>query len=196
MKKILFALSIILAVGLLNNTAKAQVNINVNVNSQPAWGPSGYDYANFYYFPDLNIYFDISNSSFYYLSGSKWTSSRYLPDKYSKYDFYSMYKVVINDNSQPWLSNKTHKKEYSQYKNNKTQIAIRNSNDTRYNQSKNNTINWVDNSNFDRSKNKNTNNSNKNVNDTNRAKANTSNKDSNKRKTGNQSKVQQSPNRN
>ena len=190
MKKIIFALSIILAAGLLNNTANAQVNININLNNQPAWGPSGYDYANFYYFPDLNIYFDINSSLFYYLSGSKWISNQYLPSKYSKYDFYNMYKVVINDNSQPWLNNKTHKKEYSQYKNNKTQIPIRNSNDTRYNQSKNNTVNWVNNNDFNKNKN-NSNNSNKNNN-----RNNNNNKDNNKQKSGSQSKNQQSPNRN
>lgn len=186
MKKIIFALSIILTVALLNNTANAQVNINVNLNNQPAWGPSGYDYANFYYFPDLNIYFDINSSLFYYLSGSKWISNQYLPSKYSKYDFYNMYKVVINDNNQPWLNNKTHKKEYSQYKNNKTQIPIRNSNDTRYNQSKNNTVNWVNNNDFNKNKN---NSSNKNNNRNN-------NKDNNKQKSSSQSKNQQSPNRN
>ncbi len=144
MKKIIVVLSIILSAGILN-TANAQINVNVNINSQPAWGPTGYDCADFYYFPDLNIYFDINNSLFYYPSGSKWTSNRYLPQKYSQYDLYGMYKVVINNHSQPWLQNKTHKKEYSSYKGNKTQISIRNSNDSRYNQSKNNTVVWVDN---------------------------------------------------
>jgi len=157
MKKILIALSIILSIGLLNNTANAQVSISVNVNSQPAWGPTGYDYAGFYYFPDLNIYFDINNSLFYYRSGSNWISNRYLPDKYSKYDFYNMYKIVMNDNNQPWLNNNMHKKEYSNYKNNKTQVAIRNSNDNKYSQSKNNTTVWVNNNN-NQSKNNNGNN--------------------------------------
>lgn len=144
MKKIILLLSIVFAASLFTNTSAQNINININLDRQPAWGPTGYDYAGYYYFPDLNIYFDIDNSLFHYLSGSKWTSGKYLPSKYSKYDFYSLYKVVIND-KQPWQNNKVHKKEYSNYKNNKTQTAIRNSNDNRYSNSKNNTISWVDN---------------------------------------------------
>lgn len=151
MKKIIFILAIILSVNSFN-TANAQVNVNINIGNQPAWGPSGYDYAGYYYFPDLNIYFDVTNSLFYYLSGSKWISNQYLPNKYSKYDFYNMYKVVVNE-KQPWLQNKTHKKEYSNYKGNKTQISIRNTSDTKYNQSRNNTRSWVDNNQVSNNKN-------------------------------------------
>ena len=123
--------------------SEAQINVNVNINSQPAWGPTGYDNANYYYFPSLNVYFDVSNSLFYYLSGSNWVSDRYLPNKYSNNDLYSTYKVVINNKETPWKSNSQHKKEYSQYKNNNKQESIRNSNDDRYSQSKKNTVPWI-----------------------------------------------------
>jgi len=156
MKKIIFIVCIILATGLLNTTNAQNININVNLDNQPAWGPTGYDYAEYYYFPDLNVYFDINNSLFYYLSGSKWISDRYLPSKYSKKDLYSLYKVVVNDH-QPWLNNKSHKKEYSNYKNKKNQTVIRNSNDSRYSKSKNNDIAWTNNNNKNTNKNKNSN---------------------------------------
>ncbi len=111
------------------------------ISNRPG-GPTGYDYAGYYYIPDINVYYDIANSLFYYLSGSKWISNQYLPDKYRKYDLYSLYKVVIND-SQPWQNNKTHKKSYSQYKGDRTQEVIRNSNNSKYNDSKNNNKVWV-----------------------------------------------------
>lgn len=135
-------MSLIMALG-ITNVAQAQVNVNVNLNSQPAWGPTGYDNANYYYFPSLNVYFDVNNSLFYYLSGSKWKSDRYLPSQYSNDDLYNTYKVVINDNKTPWKSNSQHQKNYSQYKSNNKQEAIRNSSDSRYSQSKKNTIAWV-----------------------------------------------------
>ncbi|MBD8387881.1 hypothetical protein [Dysgonomonas sp. BGC7] len=153
MKKLILALSLIFAIGLVNPVSAQNININVNLDKQPAWGPVGYDYAEYYYFPDINVYFDINNSLFYYQSGSNWISNRYLPDKYSKYDLYSLYKVVVNNN-QPWQQNKTHKKSYSMYKGNKTQEAIRYSNNSKYNTSKNNSNSWVDNDNFGNKNNK------------------------------------------
>lgn len=137
MKKLIIALSLFFAMGIANPATAQNVNINVNVDKQPAWGPSGYDYAGFYYFPDINVYFDVNNSVFHYLSNSRWISNQYLPSRYSKHDLYSMYKVVMND-KQPWLKNKSHKKSYYSYKGNKTQQAIRNSDNSKYNNSKKN----------------------------------------------------------
>jgi len=162
MKKLVLALSIFFLGGLYNiSTAQISVNVSINVNKQPAWGPTGYDYAGYYYFPDLNIYFDVNNSLFYYSSGSNWISNQYLPDKYRKYDLYSLYKIVVND-SQPWNQNKTHKKEYSSYKGDKTQTPIRYSNDTKYSTSKSNSNVWVDTNRDKNSGNKSSSNSNQN----------------------------------
>lgn len=179
MKKIILILSIIFSLS-LTNVAQAQVNVSVNINSQPAWGPTGYDNANYYYFPDLNVYFDVNNSLFYYLSGSKWTSNRYLPSKYANDDLYSMYKVVINSSS-PWKKNNQHQKEYTNYKNNKKQGAIKNSTDSRYDQSKKNTLAWVknDKSENSNSDNKSNNNSSK-KNNSNRSSKNNKNQTSNR----------------
>ena len=152
MKKIFLLFSLALLMG-VSNTANAQnisINVSFNINKQPAWGPTGYEYANFYFFPDLNIYFDVNNSLFYYQSGSKWIYNRYLPNKYSKYDLYSLYKIVINDDAQPWQNHKTYKNRYSGYKGNKTQTPIRYSNENKYSNSKGNSIVWVDNNNFEK----------------------------------------------
>lgn len=142
MKKIIIAISLFFATGLISLAPAQNINININLDKQPSWGPSGYDYAGYYYIPDLNVYYDIANSLFYYLSGSNWISNQYLPDKYRKYDLYSMYKVVIND-QQPWSQNKTHKKSYSQYKGDRTQEPIRYSNNSKYDTSRSNNRSWV-----------------------------------------------------
>lgn len=124
-------------------TAKAQVSIQINLNHQPAWGPSGYDRADFYYFPDLNIYYDVNNSLFYYFSGSRWISNHYLPSRYDKYDFYQLHKVVMNNGPRPWLRNRNHKKEYMKFRGDRNQTPIKSSNDSRYNQSRKNSRMWV-----------------------------------------------------
>ncbi len=142
MKKIIIAISLFFATGLISLAPAQNINININLDKQPSWGPTGYDYAGYYYIPEINVYYDIASSLFYYLSGSNWISNQYLPDKYRKYDLYSMYKVVIND-QQPWSQNKTHKKSYSQYKGDRTQEPIRYSNNSKYDTSKSNNRSWV-----------------------------------------------------
>lgn len=170
MKKMVLLISAIALMGVSTavNAQNVSVNVNINLSSQPAWGPVGYEVANFYYFPDLNIYFDINNSLFYYISGSRWVSNRYLPSKYGRYDLYSLYKIVINDDPQPWLNHKVYKKQYSGFKNNRTQTPIRYSSDSKYANSKNNSTVWVDNSQYEKPGKGNNNKGNSNVNSQNK----------------------------
>lgn len=145
MKKIIVILSLLFIGGAISPASAQNVNVNININidHQPDWGPVGYSYVEFYYFPDLNIYYDIMHSVFYYRARNTWISSRYLPNSYRRYDLYGMYKVVINNQPQPWLYNRTHKRSYSMYKNDRTQTAIRYSSDNRYNTSRSNNVRWT-----------------------------------------------------
>ena len=61
------------------SSIQAQVSVNVNIGSPPAWGPAGYSTVDYYYLPDLQVYYDIRDSQFIYFGGGKWVRSRYLP---------------------------------------------------------------------------------------------------------------------
>lgn len=147
MKRLLIILGLGLTIGMAKvNTVEAQVvNVYVNIDLQPAWGPAGYNYAAFYFFPALNIYYDVNHALFYYLSGRRWISSYYLPIRYQRYDFYTMYKVVINDYHNPWLYNRAHRRSYASYRNIRTQMPIRSMTaDRRYIVARTNTRAWVE----------------------------------------------------
>lgn len=105
---------------LFSSTAmRAQVSVNVNIGSPPAWGPAGYSATEYYYLPDVQAYYDIRQSQFIYLGGSQWIRSRNLPAQYRSYDLYHGYKVVLNDyhGSRPYTYFKNHKfKYYKGYK--------------------------------------------------------------------------------
>jgi hypothetical protein len=120
------------------------VNVNINLDRQPAWGPSGYHYAAFYYIPAINVYYDVINELFYYRKSMRWVASYYLPEKYYRYDLYSLYKVVLNDLTHPWLHNKVHRRTYAHFKRIKTQAPIRLMSDQRYYRAKNNTRAWAE----------------------------------------------------
>lgn len=144
MKRFLLAVTLFTVLSLSNNnTLQAQgVNISVNIGNQPAWGPVGYDYAAYYYFPDIDIYYDVNNSFFYFFDRGAWRSARYLPYSYSNYDLYSMYKVVINDPS-PWRYHDRYRVQYAGYRGNRNQVIIMNSPDRRYDRVRNNRVVWV-----------------------------------------------------
>ncbi|MDR2147633.1 MAG: hypothetical protein LBE91_14365 [Tannerella sp.] len=145
MKRFILVLSLGLMVGFFNvNKSEAQVHISINIDIQPAWGPSGYDYAEFYYIPELNIYYDVLNQLFYYLDGSRWIRTMYLPVAYSYYDFYSLYKVVLNNILDPWRYNRNHIGLYRSYCYNYRQVPIFYMTDTRYYRARENYRVWVE----------------------------------------------------
>src|ERR1700761_6990056 len=107
MKKLL--LSALCILGLFAfKSAHAQIKLSINIGSQPDWAPTGYDHADYYYLPDIDCYYDVTNRQYVYQNGNNWTKSSSLPAKYRSYNLYNGYKVVINK-PQPWLQEKTYK---------------------------------------------------------------------------------------
>lgn len=118
------------------NSATAQVQVNVNIGSQPQWGPVGYDYVDYYYLPDIETYYHVPKRKFVHLNpAGKWVYSNGLPHAYSGYNLYSGYKVVINQ-PQPYLHHSTYKVKYAGYKGNKSQVVIKNNKGQKYQKAK------------------------------------------------------------
>ncbi|MEO7923230.1 MAG: hypothetical protein ABIR30_06085 [Chitinophagaceae bacterium] len=122
MKKIILCAAIFCSVAAINNVS-AQVSINVNLGSQPAWGPSGYDHVDYYYLPDIETYYYVPTRKFIYLSGGNWVFASGLPPAYRSYNLYSGYKVVVNQ-PKAYLYYPTHKVKYAKYKGNRGQTVI------------------------------------------------------------------------
>lgn len=130
MKRILLA--VVFGVASLSSiNTKAQVSVNINIGSQPQWGPAGYDHVDYYYLPDIDAYYNVPNKQYIYLNNGSWIFNNSLPSRYRNYDLYNSYKVVINS-PKPYLSHKIHVKEYGKYKGYKgKQVALRDSRSTR-----------------------------------------------------------------
>lgn len=104
--------------------AQVRVGVNINVGTQPDWGPYGYDYAQYYYFPDMDVYYDVLNREFVYFDGYDWISSPYLPSMYSNFDLYGAYKVVINE-PRPYLRADYYRRQYYSYRGYHNQPVLR-----------------------------------------------------------------------
>jgi len=132
MKKLILAG--LLIVSAFGQETKAQISVNINIGSQPAWGPTGYEHVDFYYLPDINVYYDVTKAQYIYLNGSQWIYGRNLPARYRNFDLYNSYKVVVNE-PKPYLRNKAQQAQFAKYKGNRNQAIIRDSKEEKYFQS-------------------------------------------------------------
>ena len=117
----------------LSGTINAQVNVNVNINldKQPGWGPTGYDYVQNYYLPDIEVYFNVPQHRFYYYQGGRWIGRSSLPPSYTSFNLYNSHKVVINE-KQPWRNHAAYKDKFASFEGKHDQQTIRDSKDPKY----------------------------------------------------------------
>ena len=130
-----------------SSMVSAQVGVNININVQPQWGPAEYDYVEYYYMPEYDIYYYAPQRQFVYLRGTNWVMVNSLPTQYRHVDLYNTYKVVINE-PKPYLKHKYYADHYKQYKGQHSkQGSIRDSKDAKYvkhsGQSKHQSNDWA-----------------------------------------------------
>ncbi|MCK7557303.1 hypothetical protein MKQ70_20765 [Chitinophaga sedimenti] len=123
MKKMIYFAMMLLGLAFVK-PANAQVRININIGSQPLWGPAGYDYAGYYYFPDIEAYYDVPARQYIYRDGRNWVRKNSLPGRYANFDLYKHYKVVINDRN-PRMRHDAYRNKYISYRGRTKQDLIR-----------------------------------------------------------------------
>ena len=101
MKKLILFTAIVLGLFAAANT-EAQVSVRINISSQPVWGPVGFDYAEYYYIPEIEAYYYVPRHKFICFEGNRWVSYSKLPPRYHDIDLYRVEKVVINE-PKPYL---------------------------------------------------------------------------------------------
>ena len=110
----------------------AQIRVSLNINLQPQWGPESYDHVEYYYMPEVGIYYYAPKAQFIYLRRNQWVVSYELPYQYRHLDLFHTYKVVINE-SRPYLRNSFYVSHYKKYKNyHSKQRSIRDSKNPKY----------------------------------------------------------------
>lgn len=131
MKKIIIV-AVLLMTSIFSMPAKAQISLNINIGSQPLWGPTGYNHVDYYYIPAIDAYYYVPSGQYIYLTNGRWTWNRNLPPAYGNFNLYNAYKVVINK-PKPYLQHSTYVRQYGKYKNwSGKQTVIRDSRDNRY----------------------------------------------------------------
>lgn len=124
-------LVLILAVFIASTVdAQVRVNLSFNVDRQPIWGPTGYDHVEYYYLPDIDVYYNVPQQRFFYNERGRWISRSSLPSRYRGFDLYNSYKVVVNEPA-PYRNAK-YREQYSSFKGRHDQQPIRDARDPKY----------------------------------------------------------------
>lgn len=91
--------------------AQGRFQVNINIGTRPAWGLPGNAIGDYYYFPDIDVYYHIPQRQFVYLDAGHWTFAGNLPYAYRGYDLYRGYKVAIND-PRPYMHAHVYRERY------------------------------------------------------------------------------------
>lgn len=84
--------------------------------TNPSWAPPQYAGVRYYYMPDIETYYDLTNHDFIYLDNGQWLFSSSLPPQYSSYDLYDAYFVALNSGVyQPWMHHQLYISNYPRY---------------------------------------------------------------------------------
>ena len=59
--------------------ASGQVSLNINIGSQPNWGPAGYNHVDYYYLPDVDSYYNVTTQQYVYQVNNQWVFRKTLP---------------------------------------------------------------------------------------------------------------------
>jgi len=98
-----------------NTHGQVRVNVHVNIGSQPQWGPVGYDHVEYYYLPDIDVYYSVPRQQYVYLDGGRWVFAAALPERCRTYDIYRGYKVVVNE-PEPYRHGEDYRERYKNYR--------------------------------------------------------------------------------
>ena len=82
----------------------------------PEWAPPYSSGIRYYYLPDIETYYDLSNQEFVYLYDGQWSYSRSLPPQYTEYDLSNGFVVALDYNTyQPWMHYHYYVSHYPRY---------------------------------------------------------------------------------
>lgn len=104
---------------------KAQIAVSISINSgtnrvyEPAPRHVHTNYCHheevvdYYYYPEIEVYFDVQSSLFIYYASNGWVRSSYLPRDCDDYDIDRGYRVVLDYHGQrPYNHFHEHKEKY------------------------------------------------------------------------------------
>ena len=107
-------LFLVLSLLIASVSTKAQLSINVNIGSPPVWAPRAPAQVQYYYLPDIEVYYDVPARRYIYMKNGNWFRSSSLPARYRGYDLYHGNTVYLSDyhGRKPFENYEQHRMQY------------------------------------------------------------------------------------
>jgi hypothetical protein len=103
--------------GIIYNNASAQVRVNVGFNlggpvvvQRPVAVASYAD--DYYYLPEVDAYYSVGESMYYYNDGYNWIPAAYLPGSYRNYNWRNVRRVEVHA-YRPYMNHNVYRTRYS-----------------------------------------------------------------------------------
>lgn len=82
----------------------------------PVWAPDYYLGTRYYYFPDIETYYDLATRNFVYLYNGRWLFAGALPSVYSSFNLRNAFVVIVDRNMyDPWMHHQYYNSHYPRY---------------------------------------------------------------------------------
>lgn len=110
MKKLLLLIALVFLLSLQSTFAQSRTI----AKSAPLVDPVTQCALRYYYYPNLQAYFDTNSKKFFFKENGKWVTADLIPEGYGGYSVYRMLSVMIKDydDDNPTQFLNTHKKLY------------------------------------------------------------------------------------
>lgn len=107
----------------VKSNAQITVSVSINANANRAYTPEyrhahtancgHYESVEYYYYPEIEAYFDINSSVYIYYTSNGWVRSRHLPSYCNHYDVRRGYRVALDYHGyRPYTYFNDHKRKY------------------------------------------------------------------------------------
>lgn len=95
-------------------SSHAQVSVSVNIGTPPVWAPAAPVTVDYYYLPDIEVYYDVPARTYIYFGNGAWRRSRFLPARYRGYNLAQGHTIYLSDyhGRTPYSYFKEHKVKY------------------------------------------------------------------------------------
>jgi len=92
----------------------AQVSVSVNFGTPPVWAPADRLEVQYYYLPDIDVYYDVPHQQYIYLYNRTWIRASVLPSRCRNYNLRNGNIVYLTDyrGNSPYMYHKKHKLKY------------------------------------------------------------------------------------
>ena len=104
MKRLLLLLGLAIPFAALSSSvALSDVSVNIGIGAGPM---VAYHY---WYYPDMEVYYDYDAHVYFYMEGGSWHRVAYLPKRYHRLGHYV---VVESERGRPWARYDAHRAKY------------------------------------------------------------------------------------